>query len=60
MLLSLALIVNVIMIISLDFDLRFVVFVEILQMHFRAFDFIVADWRRTDFSNFTKPDFDHF
>ena len=60
MLLLMAMILNVIIIILLDWNFRFVIFIEILQMRYNAFDFIIADWRRTDFTNLTKPDSIYF
>lgn len=60
MLLLLSLAVNFVLTVMLDFPLGFMYFIEFLQHNFHLFDFIILEFKRIDYSNFTNPDFNHF
>lgn len=52
--------VNLVLSIVLDLDLGFLYFIEFLQINFNTFDFIILEFRQTDYTNFTNPDFEHY
>lgn len=60
MLLLWSLAVNFILTMLLDLELGFFVLVELLQNNFGLFDFIILEFKRTDYSNFTQPDLNRF